>query len=361
MDQQAFRKIISGRDQRHYVIVLRMLFRILSLVYSIVVYLRNIGYSSGVFRSHDVGIPVISIGNITTGGTGKTPLVSWVCNYLHNKGIRSSILTRGYKTQSGKITDEPALLAKSCPGTNVVVNPNRIAGAKMALRTHKPDALVLDDGFQHRKLRRNLDIITIDATCPFGYGCVLPAGLLREPMTGLSRASAIIITRTDQVDSAATQKLHEQIKHYAPNIPIFKTAHKLSYAVSFPNQEISLESLKREKIFAFCGIGNPEAFFDSLNQQKMTLCGKKTFDDHHEYTTTDMELIYDNAKALGATAILCTQKDWVKSAILRAEEETIIFAYIVMELDFLEGFDKITHLIDTLFDRDSTENGKLTE
>jgi len=355
LNQETYRRIVSGQNQGFGVSCLRFLLRGLSLIYGLVVRLRNLGYRWGILRSHAAGVPVISIGNITAGGTGKTPLVIWLCNYLQNKGIRCSILTRGYKTQAGDISDEPALLAKSCEGTSVVINPNRLAGAQKAVSAHQAQAIVMDDGFQHRKLWRDLDIVAVDATCPFGYGRILPAGLLREPISGLARASAVIITRADQVSETEQKAIEQRIRRYAPAIPIAKTAHKISHAVSYPNQMIGLEELRSRKIYAFCGIGNPDAFFDSLKRNHLDLCGTKTFDDHHAYTPADLQQIYADAAACGATVILCTQKDWIKNALLTPAREGIVFAYLAMELDFLEGIDKITGLIDTPLD---TTNGK---
>jgi tetraacyldisaccharide 4'-kinase len=334
---------------------LRFLLRGLALIYGFAVRLRNLGYDWGILRSHAVDVPIISIGNITAGGTGKTPLVIWLCNCLQKKGIRCSVLTRGYKTQAGDISDEPALLAKSCEGTSVVINPNRLAGAQKAVSVHRAQAIVMDDGFQHRKLWRDLDIVVVDATCPFGYGRVLPAGLLREPESGLARASAVVMTRADQVSEEELRTIELRIRRFAATIPIAKTAHTLSHAVSYPNHVIPLEGLRNHKVYAFCGIGNPEAFFDSLKRNNIPLCGTRTLDDHHAYAPADLEQIFADAAACGATAILCTQKDWIKNALLAPSRKGIVFAYLAMELDFLEGVDKITGLIDSLLD---TTNGK---
>ncbi|MHC4988916.1 MAG: tetraacyldisaccharide 4'-kinase [Planctomycetota bacterium] len=358
MNQQTYRRIVSGQDQGFGVSVLRFLLRGVALIYGFAVRLRNLGYRWGILRSGAVSVPVISIGNITAGGTGKTPLVIWLCNYLQSKGIRCSILTRGYKTQAGDISDEPALLAKSCEGTSVVINPNRLAGAQKAVSVHQAQAIVMDDGFQHRKLWRDLDIIAVDATCPFGYGRILPAGLLREPISGLARASAVVITRADQVSEEELDAIGQQIRRCGPTVPVAKTVHKLSHAVSYPNQIIGLEELRSSKVYAFCGIGNPEAFFDSLKRNNIDLCGTKMFDDHHAYTAADVEQIFTDANACGATVILCTQKDWIKNALLTPAREGIVFAYLAMELDFLEGVDKITGLIDSLVD---TTNGKCSK
>ena len=335
---------------------MRVVLRIMALIYGVVMRGRNLLYTLGILRSHAAGVPVVSIGNITTGGTGKTPLVIWLCNYLQNKGVHCSILTRGYKTAPDQITDEPALLARACPDTDVIVNPNRVAGAKKAVRVHQAEALVLDDGFQHRRLKRNLDIVAVDATCPFGYGRVLPAGLLREPKRGLSRADAVIITRFDQADAEQMRRLEQEIRKIAPNIPIAKAAHIHTAAVTFQNEKIGLEELRSKRIFAFCGIGNPDAFFRCLEQNGLSLAETQIFDDHHAYTQEEMKEIFERARGCEAEMILCTQKDWVKSALLSPEDKDVVFAYLAMELDFLEGFDKITALVDDLFSNRSEEN-----
>ena len=361
MNHDTYRRIVSGQDQRPGIGILRVVLGAVALIYGLVMRGRNLLYAIGILRSHRVSVPVISVGNLTTGGTGKTPLVIWLCNYLQDKGLHCSILTRGYKTQPDQITDEPALLARACLDTDVIVNPNRLAGARKAVSVHQAQVLVLDDGFQHRKLKRDLDIVAVDATCPFGYGRVLPAGLLREPKGGLSRADAVIITRFDQADEEQMRKLEQEIQKIAPNIPIAKAAHKHTGAVTFQNEKLDLEELRSKKIFAFCGIGNPNAFFRCLEQNGLSLEDTQTFDDHHAYTREEMKQIFERARSCGAEMILCTQKDWVKGALLSPEEEGVVFAYLAMELDFLEGLDKITSLVDTLFFEQSKENGTKSE
>ena len=360
MNHDTYRRIVSGQDQRPGVRALRVLLGAAALLYGLVMRGRNLLFAIGILRSRAVSVPVISIGNITTGGTGKTPLVIWLCNYLRNRGLHSSILTRGYKSRPGQITDEPALLARACPDTDVIVNPDRLAGAKKAISVHQARVLVLDDGFQHRRLKRDLDIVAVDATCPFGYGRVLPAGLLREPKCGLSRADAVIITRFDQADAEQMQQLEQEIQQITPNIPIAKAVHKHTHAVTYQNKKLDLEELRSKKIFAFCGIGNPNAFFRCLEQNGLSLADTRTFNDHHQYTQEEIKQIFEQARSCGAEMILCTQKDWVKSALLAPEKEDVVFAYLAMELDFLEGLDKITFLIDNLFCNKSEENGRST-
>jgi len=346
--QNTYRSIISGADKRFRASFLRIILRPAGILYGLGMRIRNLMYDLGILSSCSVEVPVISIGNITTGGTGKTPLVIWMCNYLHQKGIRCAILTRGYKTQPEQISDEPALLTKACPGTAVVVNADRISGARKAIEQHQAQVLVLDDGFQHRKLKRDLDIVAIDATCPFGYNRVLPAGLLREPKSGLKRASAAVITRFDQADEAQIGRIEQEIHRYAPGIPIAKAAHRHTHAATYSNAAIELDQLRGKPVLAFCGIGNPNAFFDRLRRNGIDTVETIAFNDHHLYTTQDLKQIFSRADACGAEAIVCTQKDWVKSALLAPDRKDRIFAYLVMELEFWDGLDTIIGLVDNL-------------
>lgn len=356
LNQKTFRNILSGNDTRVGAKALRLLTRLISGPYGLIIRGRNVLYDRGLLASMAAGIPVISIGNITTGGTGKTPLVIWLCRYLEEKGIRSAVLTRGYKTEQGYLSDEPALLAKACPKTAVVVDSDRLAGAEKAKR-HGAKVLVLDDGFQHRRLKRDLNILTLDATCPFGYGHILPAGLLREPMSGIQRATLIVITRYDQVEPTAMQQLEEHLAQLAPEVPVVKATHRHTHAVTFGSKQLPLESLRGKRVYAFCGIGNPDAFLGHLSANEMTVVGTRIFNDHHPYTLDDITGILKDARACGAELILCTQKDWVKTALLNPDRPDITLAYLAMELEFVEGLDCLKTQVDRLLGSIQTTNG----
>jgi len=215
VDQNKIKKLISGEKASFGVILLYLLLRIASVGYSIVVQLRNLMYSAGWLKAHHADAAVISIGNITTGGTGKTPLVIWLCKQVISN-YQCAILTRGYKTSKQEpehLTDEPAIFAESCPEVNVIVNPDRVSGAEEAAIKFGSKVLIMDDGFQHRRLARDLDVVTIDALLPFGYDKILPAGLLREPVSSLSRADAVVITRCDQVAENELSKIEEKLRY----------------------------------------------------------------------------------------------------------------------------------------------------
>ncbi|MCX5637946.1 MAG: tetraacyldisaccharide 4'-kinase, partial [Planctomycetota bacterium] len=264
-------------------------------VYALAIRLRNFLYSKGWFKTYKVNAIVISIGNITVGGTGKTPLVVWLCNKitenlnLKTKNCGCAILTRGYKTHLAKRknwipaprlrgdkiapakagagmtardtqyairnmpADELAILADSCPQAKVIVNPDRVAGANEAITRFGAKVLIMDDGFQHRRLHRDLDIVTIDATLPFGYDKLLPAGLLREPIAALKRADAVVITRCDQIPQAELSELEAKLQQVNPNMVITRSIHRPVCAKLVDGKEISIEQLRDRKIFAFCG------------------------------------------------------------------------------------------------------------
>ena len=346
--------MISGQSSGLAAAVLRFLLGVASLFYSIVIGLRNFLYSKGWLKTVSVNATVVSVGNITTGGTGKTPFVIWLCNFLQQKRIQCAVLTRGYKTHTKKRatsgerqatrTDELAILTESCPGAKVIVNPDRVAGAAEAESSFGAKVLIMDDGFQHRRLARDLDIVTIDGMCPFGYNKMLPAGLLREPVAALRRADAVVITRCDQLGEAELTQLEEKLQQANPDMIIARSIHKPVCAKSLERKEISIEELKDKKIFAFCGIGNPDAFLGTIKKLGLNLAGSKVYNDHYHYTDNDIARILEEAGRLKTDLILTTQKDWTK--VISDFQSSIPFAYLAIELKFISGEDEITQLIE---------------
>lgn len=348
MDQQTFREIVSGERRGFAATLLRCLLRLLAVFYSGIVRLRDFFYSAGLLKSHRVEAVVICVGNITTGGTGKTPLVVWLCEWLAGHpelgARRCAILTRGYK--SAEHSDEPALLAQSCPQVPVVVNPDRVAGATEAIRKLGAEILIMDDGFQHRRLHRDLDIVAIDATCPFGYGRVLPAGMLRESLGGLGRAGAFVVTRCDQAGDAELADIERRLHEYNPKAPTAKCAHAPTYVALSGGERIELEELSGMKVFAFCGIGNPDSFVKSLEKLGADVVGSEVLDDHHSYTAGCLERIFKQARALNAGMILTTLKDWTKIQPLSSSDSNPPLAYLAVEIAFLAGQEGLRDLIE---------------
>ncbi len=370
MNQQTYRKLISGQSTSWFAASSRSALGVAGAVYTIGIRLWNLLYCKGWLKTHRVNAVVFSVGNITTGGTGKTPLVIWLCNKitenskLKAQNCQCAILTRGYKaTQNSKLktqnySDEPAILVESCPQAKVIVNPDRVVSAAAAVNKFGANVLIMDDGFQHRRLDRDLDIVTIDAMCPFGYGKLLPAGLLREPATALKRANAVVITRCDQTTAAELAQLEEKLQLINPDIPIARSIHAPVCAKSREHKELSIEELRDKKIFAFCGIGNPDAFLGTIENLRFKMAGSKVYNDHHHYTDNDIADIYEKAGYLGADLILTTQKDWSKicgSNFSILNSQGVPFAYLVIRLKFISGEDKITQLIE------DTLAGKITK
>jgi tetraacyldisaccharide 4'-kinase len=342
LNQQAYRNLISGRSAGLPVAISRFFMGVAATGYSVVVGLRNFLYSKRWLEIRTANVPVISIGNITAGGTGKTPLVIWLCKFLQNKNIPCAILTRGYKARG--TTDEPAVIAESCPQAKVIINPNRAEAANEAVDKFGAKILIMDDGFQHRRLARDLDIVTIDATCPFGYGMLLPAGLLREPVASLERADAVVLTRCDQISESELSRIEQKLRLINPDIVVAESVHSPIYARTISGEKITIEQIKGKKIFAFCGIGNPDAFLSTIRNTGANLIGSKIYNDHYHYTDGDIDDIHGQANRLGADLILSTQKDYTHYTAFATRYE-MPFAYLAVEIKFISGEDKLKQLI----------------
>jgi tetraacyldisaccharide 4'-kinase len=341
--------------------VVRSLLRIAACAYVVIICIRNFLYDKNWVRSYavtpaglvtsdraQVTVPVISVGNITAGGTGKTPMVIWLCNLLRARDINCAILTRGYKAAGGQ-SDEPALLVKSCPGTTVMINPDRLGGALEAVRKHHAQVIVMDDGFQHRRLHRDIDIVTIDATLPFGHNRILPAGLLREPISALKRAHAAVLTRCDLVSRDNLDDIQNTISRINPETAIAQTVHAPVCAMTAGDKKIPLEKLKTKKIFAFCGIANPDAFLATIGSLSTDLVGSRIYNDHHGYTSRDINEIMQDAEWEGAEMILTTEKDFNKITPSSVSQTDLILAYLAVKLQFVSGQDRLTGLIEHSF------------
>ena len=308
----------------------------LSAIYSVVTRARISGYKRGWFSVSKLSAPVISVGNLTTGGTGKTPLVEWVCKVVAREtGKRVCVLTRGYGranpqsqvavSDGNKLLasereagDEPYLLAQNLNGIAAVVsNPDRLAAGQWAIKNLGSEVFMLDDGFQHLRLARDLDIVTIDATNPWGGGTLLPYGRLREPRASLSRADCIVVTRTEQVQDRVS--LTESVQRLAGAVPVF-TSRMMTSGIRIINGEnVNNESLLTQPIAAFCGVGNPESFFNKLRQEGYTTVFTRAFADHHDYSQADLNQLIKEAKDHGASGLITTAKDALKLAALELD------------------------------------------
>ena len=271
-------------------------------------------------------VPVISIGNLSVGGTGKTPLTIWMCEFLLEIGFHPAVLTRGYgrkENSSGRIPvgdnerlwqrfgDEPVMMSEYLPSTPVWVGRDRAVCGRAALAGGDVDVLVLDDGFQHLGLDRVLDMVLLDSRNPFGNGLTLPAGPLREPLWRLERADVFVLTHGDE--SAAGQLLKKSLESLWPAIPSFACNHRLrGLRLERGGPLFDLGELRGRKAVAFAGIAAPESFFDSLQKAGIEVCRALDFPDHHEFATEDLLHILKSASSQGAGLIVTTAKDFAR-------------------------------------------------
>jgi tetraacyldisaccharide 4'-kinase len=305
-----------------------------SSLYGAAVRLRRRMYRQGVVPTLELPCPVISVGNLTMGGTGKTPLAIHLAEQIDRQGYRAAIISRGYQglyEKGGGVVsdgrtllcdarhagDEPFLMAALLPRVPVVVGRNRHAAGLDAVRRFKPDIIVLDDGFQHLRLKRDLNIVLLDAQNPFGNGYLLPRGTLREPAAALENADVVILTRSDSQaawnHSGLVRRLHPR--------PVFRSRHAALVRTRMPARhplgtlnpgQDSAGSLQGGKVFAFSGLGRNRAFFDALRQSGADLQGVMGFEDHHPYCADDLDRIGLAATKSGARHLVTTDKDFVR-------------------------------------------------
>ena len=305
---------MSGQRRGVWAGSLRSLLWCVSLVYRVVVLIRNRGFDRGKRKINRASVPVISVGNLTTGGTGKTPVVAWICRTLRQSGFRVAIVSRGYgRKPDADENDEAMELHQRLPDVPHIQDPDRYAAAVIAVDELESEVIVMDDGFQHRQLYRDFDLVLIDATCPFGFDHMLPRGLLREPPSGLARADAALITRCDQVDRARLEQIHERINRIAADLPVFQSKQAVSGLLQHPAKRLGQETLSGKRVAVVCGIGNPAAFLETVSRQGAEIVESIFLADHADFDAATMTRIEHQILRSGQIDfVLCTQKDLVK-------------------------------------------------
>lgn len=283
--------------------------------YGLAVSARNLAYDRGWSQVTRAAVPVIAVGNITVGGTGKTPMVEWVARWYRRRGVRVAILSRGYGQTEG-MNDEGRVLDENLPDVPHLQDPDRVRLAQIAVEELEAEVLVLDDGFQHRRLARDLDIVLLDALDPFGLGRLLPRGLLREPARSLRRAGVVVLSRADLVSEAERRAIRAEAERRAGPLRWVEARHAANDLSDDQGRSWPLAELAGKEVAAFCGIGNPEGFRRTLETLGVTPKGFRVFPDHHSYTAADVADLSGWVQGLGAELALTTQKDSVK---LRAE------------------------------------------
>ena len=308
-----FRSTISGARRGPLAMLARLGLRLASLPYGWAVSLRNRKYDSGKLPIHECGVPVISVGNLTTGGTGKTPIVCYLAKQFRNSGIRVAIVSRGYGRGDADQNDEAMELHARLPDVPHVQDPDRVEAARVAVEELEAQVILMDDGFQHRRLHRDENLVVIDATCPFGYGYVLPRGLLRESVNGLSRADAVLITRCDAVSEADVAAIESRVREHT-DAAIIRSHHAPLHLLEHPAEQFPIETLKGQRIAIVCAIGNPDAFQRTVTDCGATVVATRFLGDHDEYSPETMKALRTWVQSLGDTidCVVCTHKDLVK-------------------------------------------------
>jgi tetraacyldisaccharide 4'-kinase len=316
---------------------------IVSKVYGGAVKLRRLFYKNAVFESKRLSCPIISIGNITVGGTGKTPMTIYVAQVVKKWGYKVVVISRGYKGKAEKIGgivsdgnvllmtpeiagDEPYMMAKWLKNVPVIVGRNRYKAGKLAIREFDPDVILLDDGFQHLKLQRDLDIVLLDYHHPFGNGQLLPRGVMREPVSALLWADAIIMTRSDSMAHNETSSSLKKLLPHEGKVPVYRAFYNsFAYKIIKGERKIfekkMIESLRQysdcitgRNVFAFSGLADNHRFWETVKSLKCNLLGYMEFPDHHWYSDKDLKDISVAAKRSMSECLVTTEKDYVRIA-----------------------------------------------
>ena len=313
-----------------------------SKIYGGAVKLRHKLYQKGVVKSRRLPCRVISVGNLSVGGTGKTPMTIYLAKLIQDLGKKAVVVSRGYKGRAekaggivsdGKVLlmgpenagDEPYMMAANLKNVPVIVGKNRFEAGMLAVRTFKPDVLVLDDAFQHLKLGRDLDLVLLDFRRPFGNGHILPRGIMREPVSALSRADALILTRSDDVRLDAKKAIHSlKNRSSTGDKPVFRAFHvpyvhnvikgktRISGKKTHSPSTESLEFLKGRKAFVFSGLADNDDFHRTVRDLDCVVSGCMEFPDHHSYSGVDIENIIQSARQANADCLVTTEKDYVR-------------------------------------------------
>ena len=335
-------KIMTGEGGSRFSSVEFLLF-ILSLFYGGLVKLRIAAYQGGMIKPKSLPCTVISIGNITVGGTGKTPMTLYIAELVHKLGYEVVVISRGYKGElektggivsNGKTVlmgpekagDEPFMLAGRLKNIPVIVGKNRFEAGMQAVKKFNPDVIVLDDAFQHLKLKRDIDLVLLDSNSPFGNLHLLPRGVLREPLSVLLRADALIMTRSGRASETEMEKSLAGLKEFIQSKPAFKNSHApYAYIVKkgkhIPFESISTSSflydfdfLKDRKVFAFAGIARNDDFLRTVKSFKCDITDFLGFEDHHQYSVDDLEKILCLVEKENVEFLITTEKDYARIA-----------------------------------------------
>jgi tetraacyldisaccharide 4'-kinase len=338
------------------------LLRPASRLYGAAVSVRSVLFQRGILASRRLPVPVISVGNLVVGGTGKTPFVEMLARRLAARGHRVAVILRGYRGRSRRpaiisdgqtlvlepphAADEACLLARRLEGVAVLTGVDRYRVGQLAVERCATEVIVLDDGFQHRRLYRDLDIVLLDAGNPFGYDRLIPSGLLREPPAGLGRADMVVLAHAEApVDLDAVRA---RVRRYAPKAGVAVAAHRPVELVGLDGDRLAVDRLGGERVLAFCGIANPARFHAMLRRLGGVLVAHRVYPDHHVYSSADLEQVWAAASEAGASMIVTTEKDLVKVLRLPRRRSPAPLYALSIALELIEGAAILDRLVFSL-------------
>jgi len=315
MRRSDWRSIATGQAAGPFARTVRTIASAFEPIYAAIVARKNRRFDSGKVKPTTVGVPVISVGNLTVGGTGKTPMVVWLARWFRERDVAVTIISRGYGAKSGKPNDEYQEIAAQLPEVPHLQNPDRITAAQEALAREPQQVLILDDAFQHRRIARDFDLVLLDALDPFGGNRLLPRGLLREPKSSLARAHAVALSRADAVSPQRRDEIRQEVAQLAPQAIWMELEHSPALLVQHDSEVTQpIESLRGRKVVAFCGIGNPAGFRHTLATCGAQVIAMREYADHFAYPSSEVDALehWISKAAAQADAIVCTHKDLVK-------------------------------------------------
>ena len=339
---------MSGRRKGIIAAVMRAGLRVASIPYGFVTARRNKRYDQRKTEILSVDTPVISVGNLTTGGTGKTPVVCMLAKWFRERDIRVSIVSRGYGRGKQDQNDEAMELHARLPDVPHVQNPDRVEAARVAVDELAAQVILMDDGFQHRRLHRDLDIVVIDATCPFGYGHLLPRGMLREHINGLQRADLAMISKCKAASPDEIAAIEEQIQNVAPELQIILCNHQPTGLLEYPDQNRDIGALSGSRVAIVSAIGNPQSFCDTVTQLGASIVATYELPDHDAYAPETMKKLQAWASELDddVTMIACTHKDLVKLQTDRIGGR--VLCAVIIDLQILRGDEQLERQLNAI-------------
>jgi tetraacyldisaccharide 4'-kinase len=340
--------LVSGRRRGPAASIARAALRAASWPYGLVIRLRNRLYDAEALTAARLGVPVVSVGNITVGGTGKTPLVIWIAGELVDAGYRPLVVSRGYgpklerqpgdrRPVVGRMNDECGVIAERAPQAEQAIGPDRTSVAREGLERTSADVVVLDDGFQHRRLARDLDVVCLGAKDSFGLGYLLPRGLLREPPSSLARADFVVVTSGEPLPEDESEALGAEIGAFT-DAPVVEASYRPSAVVDLAEgRDLGLERLQGTKVVAAAGLANPDAFWETVGALGAVCAETVALADHVAYDEALVGDLVDRCRRTGADALLVTQKDAVKLKALETGGAPVWF--VGVDLVFSRGED----------------------